>query len=135
MEKLKWNNIYETGIDVIDFQHKILIERINDLIELLNKNETQENLFPLFIFLEDYTNYHFDTEEQFFNSFNYTEKEKHLEEHEEFKEKIKNLKLKYNEDLEKIDDNLLDFLIDWLTNHIVGTDMEFANGLKKHMIF
>ena len=71
MEKLFWDKKYETGIDVIDFQHKILLERTNDLIELVNKNETQDNMFPILIFLEDYTHYHFDTEEQFFDSFDY----------------------------------------------------------------
>lgn len=75
MEKLFWDKKYETGIDVIDFQHRILLERTNDLIELVNKNETQDNMFPILIFLEDYTLYHFDTEEQFFDSFDYINKE------------------------------------------------------------
>ena len=105
------------------------------MIDFLNKSETQDNLFSLFLFLEDYTNYHFSTEEKFFNSFDYINREKHKFEHNEFREKIKELKEKYDEKLEKIDENLLKFLIDWLTNHILGTDMDFAEGLKKHMIF
>ena len=135
MEKLKWLNSYETGVDVIDFQHKILVERINDLIELLNNNEPQENLIPLFIFLEDYTNYHFSTEEQFFNSFEYEDREKHKFEHMEFRDKIKELKEKSIKNLEKIDESLLEFLMAWLTNHIMETDMKFTDSLKKHMVF
>lgn len=135
MEKLKWLNSYETGVDVIDFQHKILVERINDLIELLNNNESQENLIPLFIFLQDYADYHFSTEEQFFNSFDYRDREKHRLEHMEFRVKIKEMKEKNVENSEKLDENLLEFLMNWLTNHILGTDMKFTDSLKKHMVF
>ncbi len=45
MEKLFWDEKYETGIDVIDFQHRILLERTNDLIDLVNKNETKTICF------------------------------------------------------------------------------------------
>ncbi len=133
MEKLFWDKKYETGIDVIDFQHRILLERINDLIELINKNETQENLFSILIFLEDYTNYHFGTEEQFFDSFDYKEKEKHVEEHREFIYKINIFKKKYLEGIVSIDKELLDYLLNWLISHILDTDMNFTKNLMKNI--
>lgn len=135
MEKLFWDKKYETGIDVIDFQHRILLERTNDLIELVNKNETQDNMFPILIFLEDYTLYHFDTEEQFFDSFDYINKEKHLEEHREFIKKIIEFKEQYAKGTVKIDKDLLDYLLNWLISHILGTDMSFAKDLIKNISY
>lgn len=133
MEKLFWDEKYETGIDVIDFQHRILLERTNDLIDLVNKNEIQDNMFPILIFLEDYTHYHFDTEEQFFDSFNYKDKEKHLEEHREFINKIIEFKEQYAKGTVKIDKDLLDYLLNWLITHILNTDMDFAKDLIKNI--
>lgn len=131
MEKIVWDFKYETGIDIIDFQHRVLVERTNDLIDLLNKNEAEDHLLPLLIFLEDYTHYHFSTEEQFFDSFDYLDKKKHYNEHDEFKRKILEFKELYKTGLVKIDENLLKYLMDWLVEHIMGTDMEFTNSLKK----
>ena len=135
MERLFWDKKYETGIDVIDFQHRILLERTNDLIDLVNKNETQDNMFPILIFLEDYTHYHFDTEEQFFDSFDYINKEKHLEEHREFIKKIIEFKEQYAKGTVKIDKDLLDYLLNWLISHILGTDMSFAKDLIKNISY
>ena len=135
MERLFWDKKYETGIDVIDFQHRILLERTNDLIELVNKNETQDNMFPILIFLEDYTHYHFDTEEQFFDSFDYINKEKHLQEHREFIKKIIEFKEQYAKGTVKIDKDLLDYLLNWLISHILGTDMSFAKDLIKNISY
>lgn len=135
MEKLFWDEKYETGIDVIDFQHRILLERTNDLIDLVNKNEIQDNMFPILIFLEDYTHYHFDTEEQFFDSFDYINKEKHLEEHREFIKKIIEFKEQYAKGTVKIDKDLLDYLLNWLISHILGTDMSFAKDLIKNISY
>lgn len=133
MEKLFWDEKYETGIDVIDFQHRILLERTNDLIDLVNKNEIEDNMFPILIFLEDYTHYHFDTEEQFFDSFDYINKEKHLEEHREFIKKIIEFKEQYAKGTVKIDKDLLDYLLNWLISHILDTDMNFTKNLMKNI--
>ena len=133
MEKLFWDEKYETGIDVIDFQHRILLERTNDLIDLVNKNEIQDNMFPILIFLEDYTHYHFDTEEQFFDSFDYINKEKHLQEHREFIKKIIEFKEQYAKGTVKIDKDLLDYLLNWLISHILDTDMNFTKNLMKNI--
>ena len=135
MERLFWDKKYETGIDVIDFQHRILLERTNDLIDLVNKNEAQDNMFPILIFLEDYTLYHFDTEEQFFDSFDYINKEKHLQEHREFIKKIIEFKEQYAKGTVKIDKDLLDYLLNWLISHILGTDMSFAKDLIKNISY
>jgi len=53
----------------------------------------------------------------------------------DFKVKMKDLKEKSIKNSEKIDENLLEFLMNWLTNHILGTDMRFTDSLKKNMVF
>lgn len=129
MKKIIWTKLYETGFDTIDYQHKILVERINDLIELNLENSSQDKLYEILLFLEEYSIYHFDTEEHLFNSFNYTESKEHYAEHYYFKQKIKNFKLDYKKGLKKIDNDLMIFLINWLINHVTGTDKKFVEYL------
>lgn len=133
MKNFEWSSEFISGIDVIDFQHKILVERINEMINSINKNESQENLMFLFVFLEDYMIYHFSTEEQFFNSFNYLDKEKHLREHHEFNEKMIQFKKECQEGLSYIDEKIIVFLLNWLKEHLLGTDKKFTEYLKQHL--
>lgn len=131
MDKIIWKEYFNTDFDIIDFQHKILVERINELIELYNTGYNQEQLYNLFTFLESYTHYHFDTEEKFFRHFDYSQLNDHIAEHNFFREKVKNLKNEIKFDNKIIDEDLLIFLIDWVLNHILGTDKKFAEELKK----
>ena len=126
MDKIIWNSHYETGIENIDFQHKILVERLNDIIELQAKGEVQSNLFELLVFLEGYANYHFQTEEMIFKSFPYSNALDHIATHNFFKKKIKDFKEKYSIGETLIDKELIEFLSKWLLDHILGTDKDMA---------
>lgn len=126
MDKFIWNSNYETGIENIDFQHRILVERLNDIIELQAKGESQQHLFELIVFLEGYANYHFQTEEMIFKSFPYSNTRDHIASHNYFRKKIKNFKEKYDLQEEFIDIELINFLGNWLIEHILGTDKTMA---------
>jgi len=131
MEKIIWKELFNTHIDIVDFQHKILVERLNELIELHNIGYTQEQLLILIHHLEDYTHYHFETEEAYFKYFNYIELKEHIAEHNFFKEKLKIIKNEIKNSNKKIDEELLVFLSTWLLDHILGTDRIFADELNK----
>ena len=63
------------------------------------------------------------------------DKEKHLEEHREFIKKIIEFKEQYAKGTVKIDKDLLDYLLNWLISHILGTDMSFAKDLIKNISY
>lgn len=135
MDKIIWNSTYETSIENIDFQHRILVERLNDIIELQARGEGQKHLFELLVFLEGYANYHFQTEEIIFKSFPYTNTRDHIASHNFFRKKINDFKEKYSLGESSIDTELIAFLSKWLLDHILGTDkhmaMEYFNLLKE----
>lgn len=130
MEKIIWKESFNTDIDIVDFQHKILVERLNELIELNELGCTQEQMETLMIFLEGYTHYHFDTEEAYFKYFPYSEMKDHIAEHNYFIEKIKQIKSAVLYENKKVDEELLVFLSSWLLTHILGTDKRFTDELK-----
>ena len=117
---------YKTGIDSIDEQHKKLFD-IADRTYYLLKDEFSidkyDKIVQLIKELKDYTAYHFKCEEDYMESINYKRMFTQKIEHESFIKKLDEI------DLNKIDENqdeyiieILEFLSNWLINHICGND-------------
>lgn len=62
LEVFPWNKNFETGIEIIDDQHKKLILLLNQLAATLARDDQLETN-RVFDELADYANYHFETEE------------------------------------------------------------------------
>lgn len=125
---IEWDNTLETGITIIDIQHKTLFKKINKIYEyIVDKNF--ENISSLLDEILTLTIHHFETEETFFFVFNYQNKDEHIEEH---KELLKYLKQIRNEDIHLIDfnQNLFDYLHKWIINHIKDYDFKYVESLK-----
>ncbi|WP_294373649.1 bacteriohemerythrin [uncultured Clostridium sp.] len=117
---------FKTGIDIIDEQHKRLFEIADETYKLL-KNEfitdKYDKIVHLIEELKEYTSFHFKTEEDYMESINYKRMFTQKIEHQAFIKKLDEI------DLNKIDENqeeyileLLNFLNDWLVNHICTND-------------
>lgn len=129
---LAWKKEFEFGIDVIDNQHKKLIEIGSGLFELVNddsKDDYYDEIVAMLRELEDYTITHFKDEEALFDAVDYMGSMAHKFEHKLFVKKLEG----YMTDLEGIDSNqketlleLLNFVADWLVLHIVKTDREYV---------
>src|SRR3989338_8989538 len=81
-----WNERYETGLDVVDHQHRRLVELLNELGELYSGAGTREELLRVFDELAAYTVYHFQTEEKLMAEMNISaaHADPHRAEHAEF---------------------------------------------------
>lgn len=133
---IKWNSKFSVGYKVFDEQHIQLIEILNK-VESLIKDKTIHNdllydrLNLLFNELVDYTVYHFETEEKVFDQKNYALADEHKEQHDIFVEKVKE-KLsgfRLGQDERKVALEIYNMLLDWLMNHIVGTDQKYMGKL------
>ncbi len=134
MKIFKWLNFYSVGNDEIDNQHKKLIELINKTYDLLSSNEKIEKLNEIIAELEDYAIYHFKTEEEKFEKYQYPNKEEHINEHKEFIKKVKQYKdcIKKEKQIRKFD--IFNFLRNWLHTHIVKKDKDYAKFFKNKQI-
>ena len=131
MAEIIWRETFNLGITKIDEQHKKLIEIINELYNAHRRGTGQAIMSEILDELVDYTNYHFSMEEDLFTQFDYPAKEAHKSEHSYFVEKISNLQLESKKGNLLLSLKTVDFLKDWTINHILGTDIEFANFLKE----
>lgn len=125
---IQWEKQYELGIELIDNQHKELIEitsRLSDLLtEAVEGEDVYDRMVALIEELTAYTVYHFNTEETLFEKFNYVNREAHVAEHNKLIEEIENLDLRaVDEDQVVYGKKILKFLISWVFKHISGTDV------------
>ena len=117
---------YKIGVELIDEQHKKLFELANKAYILLKDDfslDKYDKIVHILEELKDYTIFHFKSEEEYMESINYKKLFTQKIEHEEFIKKIeaidlRNIDEKQDESLVKI----LNFLNDWLTEHILKTD-------------
>jgi hemerythrin-like metal-binding protein len=132
-EYFKWSNVYETGFARIDTQHKVILKILNELYEVVLINKQDEKLTDILHELVQYTIYHFDEEEKLFSKYGYIEieEEEHKRAHEDFVRKITDFKNRLDKNTRLLTVELIDFLKDWLIDHILVEDQKYAEYFKK----
>lgn len=140
LEVFPWNKNFETGIDRIDDQHKILISILNKLALTLTYNNPIE-INRVFKQLIEYAEFHFESEEEIWIEYLHNDSwlSSHQLSHSSFLPKIFELK---NQDRGKnqseIIESIILFLIRWLAFHILDNDKRmafFIENMQKGMAF
>jgi len=130
--KIIWNKEFDTGIKKIDEQHKKIVTIINNLNDEILINKNSEAINEMLIDLKIYTISHLDYEERLFKKHNYEGVgfEEHIKKHNDFKKAIGDF---FSEGVivkSEFAYKISMFLKDWLFNHILDTDMKFAEFIK-----
>ncbi len=122
-----------TGIEEIDRQHEMFIERLNRINEHLHPGSEGNALRGAVHFMDRYARWHFSTEERYMQEYGYPEIRAHKREHERFYENTEKLmEMLENGDVDRSTILFVDrYMIDWVILHIKGTDRKFAEYLKK----
>ena len=115
------------GIDEIDEQHKVLIEILNDVYDTVNTGvKDDKRLKKIVDGLLRYVNFHFVTEEMKMIKVNYADYKTHKAQHDAFVEKAMEFQAAFREGSSQLPEMMMDFLKDWLINHIQGTDRKYV---------
>ena len=126
-----WDSGFETGIDRIDFEHKIFLELLNSFKKAIDKGKDPEELCRIISEIEKYAEFHFISEENFMARINYPDYRKHKIEHFELLEQF-NLAKFASCGFSKFHD----FLKHWFIAHTTKSDIrlkEFIIGHKLEM--
>ena len=127
MSMIKFDDSMVVNIKTIDEQHKGLIDDINKLTTAMKSAKGQDILNDIFADLLAYADYHFETEEELFKKYNYPDGDKHIEEHNSFRDRVEEFNSKYQQQNKLgITVEILNFFADWLRNHIKKTDKAYA---------
>jgi hemerythrin len=129
---MKWEPGFNLGIEKIDEQHKKIVELINVLNSAVLNNEADLKISSLLDEMTAYADYHFKTEEAYFNEFQFPLLKEHISQHNAFIEKVKEFKTKYEAGI-SITFRLMNYLRKWLTNHILDSDREYVDIIKSQL--
>lgn len=130
-----WKDTYCVNIEVIDTQHKELFNILDKCYDLLLKSKDKDNydeVISILLNLKEYTIYHFETEEKFMKENNYSKFLSHKFAHDSFIEKINTFD-PYSVDKDTINSlkNILEFVSQWIKDHILGVDINIPQYIKK----
>jgi hemerythrin-like metal-binding protein len=120
-----------TGIELIDDQHNMLCAYINALYRATRHEFSREEILDIVGSLKHYAATHFSTEEQYFSHSTYPDTEKHKETHKNFVTKVVQVERDLQHGNCDVGDDLLQFLKNWLLQHIRRTDREYVPYIKK----
>ncbi len=132
---IKWDDKYSVGIPMIDEEHKKFIDIINKATQVKQHDDSPRAMSELLVEMTVYALEHFKTEENYMINFKYYDYKSHKDEHNNFSKIISNYCKKLIEGEFKVMNEILEYLKQWLVNHILVTDKKYAvcfneNGLK-----
>ncbi|MCK5686669.1 hemerythrin family protein [bacterium] len=130
---IEWSDDYVIGIEIIDEQHKKFFRLAQHFMEDCLADEGDERIKSTLSALGHYSIKHFRTEEALMEKNGYPNLEVHKKMHVEFIEeynKLDNL-LKEGSHKEAVVNETLAFLMDWLVEHVVNADGNFAKHIKR----
>jgi hemerythrin len=130
MALLRWNDSMSVNITEIDQQHQKLIGMINHLNDAMKAGKGKDVTAKIVGGLMTYTKVHFNTEEKLFDQHGYPETAAHKREHAIFVQKVGNFKRDFDADKIGLSVEIMNFLSNWLTKHIMKTDQQYSAFLN-----
>ena len=132
MAKIEWDDNLSIGIDIIDEQHKMLIQRLGDLTRAMEMKQGEMEITKTLEFMIDYTDFHFSSEEKHMAQNNYPGLEYQKKEHEQFRSTLKRIVEDFEQEgpTRALVDSINTFLGNWLIKHIKQVDLEFGEFLN-----
>lgn len=133
MAAIVWSEMMSVGVPVLDADHKTLIGLINNLHRSVGDREEYATLGSVLKALEDYADHHFAREERVMEVCKYPALEAHAQMHRRLSKHVRDLKGRYDLDRSAVRaKDCLDFLHNWLIEHICSTDMDYRSWVIGH---
>ncbi len=126
MALLTWNDSYSVKIKDIDLQHQKLIDLINELHDGMKSGQGSAVLGKILNELVNYTKFHFAFEEKLFEKYVYPDARTHKREHEDLVKQVLDYKESFDAGKSVLTIDIMNFLRDWLTKHISGSDKKYT---------
>ena len=128
-ELFPWVDTLSVGVPAIDRDHRVLVGLVNQLAAAEDRQD-RINLEEVLDELVSYTLYHFDREERLMVAAGYPDLERHARAHRELADRVLSVRRRFFEvERDRLGDEILEFLVDWLRAHIMGEDRKYAPWL------
>lgn len=126
MALINWSTIYSVNVKEIDLQHQKLVALINTLHDGMKAGKGKEVMSKVLKDLADYTKFHFGYEEKLFDQLKYPDTMIHKRQHADLVKQVTDYITKFEKGETLLTMQLMNFLKDWLMNHIAKTDKNYS---------
>ena len=133
MSLMAWNDSFATHVGDVDTQHKKLINFINEIYRGIMLEKDKEVVDNTLNELVGFTVMHFGYEEKLFDQYGYADSLWHKDKHKTLLEQVGGYVTRYKGGDTNVSHELLSFLKNWLTKHIMGVDQKYASFLREKM--
>lgn len=130
MAIINWSEALSVEITEIDQQHQRLIDLINKLHDSMKAGQGNAKVGEILSELTAYTRFHFNIEEKYFQQYGYPEHARHKAAHDELTRKVKALEEEHRAGKITITIEVMNFLRDWVSTHILKADKMYAPFLR-----
>lgn len=128
---LIWQDDLNTGIEVIDNQHRRIVDMLNQL-HAAQMGRSSSAVGDVIDELVDYTLSHFAFEEELMEEAGYPFTDAHKRVHDIFTRRVNEYRLRFRAG-EDVADELKSLLSRWLFNHIRNDDKAYVDKVKHHL--
>ena len=135
MQPIPWKEQFSVGVKEIDLQHRGLLDIINRVVASSEKKDDWQSTSAIIDSLITYAYNHFATEERLMSAAGYPELSWHTGLHLEFIRKIFSMSQEVQQKGPAIQKEILSFLVNWYTHHVLEVDRKYmaslaAKGIK-----
>lgn len=125
---IEWDSKYDVGVEAVDKQHRHLVDLMNDLYDACigERLELDQKFKDVMKELVDYVMVHFKDEEKIMEAIKYPNLKEHKQTHEGFIKEMLSSVSAYTNGKQLVPNSFVRFLRDWLFNHILIDDKEWA---------
>ena len=136
IEETGWSQKIETGIDIVDDQHRQYFDLVNNYLATAAKITTDDKnseLVERLDFLRRYAITHLTTEQKMMKEAGYPDYQPHFEEHKYFLKHVGALYKKISNEghNDKLTREVYYYTLEWFIGHIQFTDMKMVAFLKQ----
>ena len=130
MALITWGPKLEIGIEIIDSQHRRLVDLINELDEAIEGGRAGDVVGNTLQGLIDYTHTHFRTEQELLKKHEYEDFALHCREHRIFTDQIEIYRDRLDAGSLRISKDVMGYMRGWLLTHIGSSDRAYIKTLK-----
>ena len=137
-QPIEWTDAMTIGVATIDKQHHFLVDTLQHANEALLKDHNNVLLSQVARDLLSYAIMHFETEEELMQRYGYEaacpeEAHTHIEQHRAFSRRVVAINDQLREGREVSRVEVLEFLNNWLRDHVLGIDQLLGAFLRQAM--
>lgn len=130
MAYIDWDERYSVGVQELDEHHSKLVDLINAL-HVASRDGRTDTIIALVDELLRYTHFHFAAEEALLEKHGYPTLSEHQARHKDLLEELDDIQNKVEGGAAEMSMRLVDYLSNWVLQHVQGMDAQYSSFLNE----